>query len=556
MRVLIPGLNRHNVAGELLAGVTLVAIAIPLNIGYAQIAGLPASAGLYALVVPALVWALLASSRQLVVSSDAASASLVASSLGGLAVAGSQSYAVMALAQAVICGVVFLLMAVFRLGFLATFLSKPILIGFVGGLSLDILVSQVAKALGVHVDSGAEFTAKVVALATGLADANPWSMLIAVSAAAILLIGQRLARAVPWALVVMVAATSAVALTHADAAGVQVLGAVPAGPPDLTWPVLDAAQWLVLVPSALALAMVASAEGLLVSRSYGEKHQYATRPNRDLFAFGVANIAAGASGSFALGASTSRTAAMDRAGSRTQLPSLVLAGGTLLLLLFGTDLLAEIPAPAIGAIVGVAILPLLGFRELRRLWRLSRFEFWIAVVCFVVTLTVGSIAGIVVAFVLALINLARRAATPTIDVLADDGNPAHALVEGTTAGQTTAAGTIIIRMAAPLFFANGAVFTQAVKSAITDAGGPDDVHRLVVDMEAVTDVDVTGADEFDGLRTWLAAARIELEFSRVRSNARARLARFGVVRAGDTVFSTNRAAASASLASSEGTRPC
>ncbi|MBZ4486815.1 STAS domain-containing protein [Microbacterium sp. cx-55] len=552
MRVLIPGLNRHNVAGELLAGVTLVAIAIPLNIGYAQIAGLPASAGLYALVVPALVWALLASSRQLVVSSDAASASLVASSLGGLAVAGSQSYAVMALAQAVICGVVFLLMAVFRLGFLATFLSKPILVGFVGGLSLDILVSQVAKALGVHVDSGAEFTAKVVALATGLADANPWSMLIAGSAAAILLIGQRLFRAVPWALVVMVAATSAVALTHADAAGVQVLGAVPAGPPDLTWPVLDAAQWLVLVPSALALAMVASAEGLLVSRSYGEKHQYATRPNRDLFAFGVASIAAGASGSFALGASTSRTAAMDRAGSRTQLPSLVLAGGTLLLLLFGTDLLAEIPAPAIGAIVGVAILPLLGFRELRRLWRLSRFEFWIAVVCFVVTLTVGSIAGIVVAFVLALINLARRAATPTIDVLADDGNPAHALVEGTTAGQTTAAGTIIIRMAAPLFFANGAVFTQAVKSAITDAGGPDDVLRLVVDMEAVTDVDVTGADEFDGLRTWLAAARIELEFSRVRSNARARLARFGVVRAGDTVFSTNRAAASASLASSEG----
>jgi SulP family sulfate permease len=545
MRDLLPGLGRRNVGREVLAGVTLIAIAIPLNIGYAQVAGLPTTAGLYALVVPSVVWALVASSRQLVVSSDAAAASLVASSIGGLAVAGSQDYATMALAQAIICGLVFLLMSVLGLGFLADFLSKPILIGFVGGVSLDILVSQVAKMLGVHLAPGADFVGKVAGLITGLGTANPWSLLIAATAVAVLVAGRMLAPVVPWALLVMIAATATVALTHADRAGVQVLGEIPAGPPVLTWPVLAWDRWLALVPSALALAMVVSAEGLLVSRSYGEKRRYSTRPNRDLLALGAASIAAGASGSFALGASTSRTAAMDQAGSRTQLPSLVLAAGTLLLLVFGTALLAEIPSPAIGAIVGVAILPLIGVREFRRLWRLSRFEFWVGGVCLVVTLFVGAIAGILVAFVLALINLARRAANPPIDVLDGDGDPADSLVETAPEGHATATGTIVVRMAAPLFFANGSVFAQSVKSAITTAGGSDSIRHLVIDLEAVTDVDVTGAEAFDGLRDWLGDEGITLAFSRLRAGARERLRRFGTVRPEDPVYATNRAAVAA-----------
>jgi SulP family sulfate permease len=145
----LAGLTRHNLVTELTAGVTLLAIAIPLNIGYAQIAGLPPTAGLYALIVPTVIYALMVSSRQVVVSPDAAAAALVASSIGGLAAAGSAGYATLALAQAIISGILFLLMAVFKLGFLASFLSKPILVGFVGGLALDIMVSQIAKMLGV-----------------------------------------------------------------------------------------------------------------------------------------------------------------------------------------------------------------------------------------------------------------------------------------------------------------------------------------------------------------------------------------------------------------------
>ncbi len=539
----LAGLTGKNLVTELLAGVTLLAIAVPLNIGYAQIAGLPPAAGLYALIVPTVVYALVVSSRQVVASPDAAAAALVASSIGGLAAAGSADYATLALAQAIICGVLFLLLAVFRLGFLANFLSKPILVGFVGGLALDILVSQIAKMLGVKIDSGGEFVDKVVGLITQLGGIHMWSVLISAGALVILVAGRRLLPVVPWALVVLMLATIAVAAGGLDERGVAVLGDVPAGPPALTWPVIDWTTWLLLVPSAIALTLVTTAEGLLISRSYAERRHYPTSPNRDLFAFGLANIAAGAQGSFAVGASTSRTAAMDQSGSRTQLPSLVLAAGTLLLLLFGTALLADIPSPAIGAIVGVAILPLLGVTEFIRLWRLDRFEFAIGTTCFLVTLFIGSIPGILVAFVLALVNLVERAASPAIDVLKADDDPAASLLEDAPEGHVTAPGVVVVRMAAPLFFANGDVFSHAVKRAV-QAPGEGAVWHAVIDMEAVTDADVTAAEAFEGLKGWLHEHEVSLSFSRLPPQARDRLEHLGILTR-EEVFPTNRAAVEA-----------
>lgn len=539
----LAGLTRRNLVRELSAGVTLLAIAIPLNIGYAQIAGLPATAGLYALVVPTIVYALVVSSRQVVASPDAAAAALVASSIGGLAAAGSDAYATMALAQAIICGAMFLLLAVFKLGFLANFLSKPILVGFVGGLALDILVSQAAKMLGISINSGGEFVEKVVDLFGQLGSTNLWALAISALSVAVLLVGKRILAVVPWALIVMVVATVVVMTTGLADRGVAVLGEVPAGAPSVTWPMLEWQTWLLLIPSALALTLVTTAEGLLVSRSYGEKRHYRTDPNRDLLAFGVANLAAGGQGSFAVGSSTSRTAAMDQAGSRTQMPSLVLAVGTLLLLLFGTSLLEGIPSPAIGAIVGVAILPLLGIKEFFALWKKDRFEFAIGALCFLVTLLVGSIPGILTAFVLALINIARRASRPAIDVLSAADQPSASLLEGAPSGGVTAPGVIVIRMAAPLFFANADVFASAVRSAVT-AAGTEHVRHVVIDMEAVTDADVTAAESFESLKEWLTANGISLAFSRLRPSTRPRLVRLGILE-DHTVYETNRAAVAA-----------
>ncbi|MFF1635211.1 SulP family inorganic anion transporter [Leifsonia sp. NPDC058248] len=533
----LAGLTGRNAFREILAGITLLAIAVPLNIGYAQIAGLPATAGLYALVVPSILYALTVSSRQLVASPDAAAAALVASSLGGLAVAGAKDYITLALAQALIGGVLFLLCAFFKLGFLADFLSKPILIGFVGGLALDILVSQVAKMLGVSIDSGGGFVDKVIGLFSGLGTLNVWSLLISLGALAVLLVGRRLARAVPWALVVLIAATIVVILTGAEKAGVAVLGKVEAGPPTFTWPVVDWVTWLQLIPSAIALTLVTMGEGLLVSRSYGEKRGYPTRPNRELFAFGLSNLGAGVTGAFTVGASTSRTAAMDQAGSRTQLPSIITAAGTLALLVFGTTLLEHIPSPAIGAIVAVAVVPLLGIPDLVSLWRQDGFEFAIAVACFLGSLLLGPIAGIFIAFILAVINVTRRAANPAIDTLADDGDPQDSLLEAAEPGRPTAPGVVVIRLAAPLFFANSSNFELAVKRAVRAT----DAKHVVLDMEAVTDVDVTGAESFRGLRGWLGGRGVDLGLSRLRPGLRDRLEHLELID-GVSIYDTNRTA--------------
>lgn len=539
----LPGLHVRNLGREALAGVTLLAIAVPLNIGYAQIAGLPATAGLYSLILPGIVYALVASTRQMVASPDAAAAALVASSLGGLAVAGSDNYLQLALAQAIIGAGFFGLCALFKLGFLANFLSEPILIGFVGGLALDILVSQVAKMLGVSINSGDEFLAKAGELITGLVKTNLWSLVIAVAAVAILVGGRILAKRVPWALIVLVVSTIFVVLSGVEQAGVKVLGKIESGPPVLTWPQLEWSTWLQLAPSAAALTLVAMAEGLLVAKRYGQKHGYSTNPNRDLLAFGAANLASGASGGFTIGSSTSRTAALDQAGSRTQLPTIVAAIGTLLLVMFGTALLEHIPSPAIGAIVAVAVVPLLGISDFARLWRERKFEFLVGVACFLGALLLGPIPGILIAFFLSLINLARRAANPPVDVLTINDSPTDAAVAGGAETVVTAPGVIVLRFAAPIFFANSSLFTDRVTEAL-DSGVPQGVRHLVLDCEAITDIDVTGAKSFRVAVTAAKTAGVGLHLSRARRDLQRQMKELDLLD-GIDVYATNRAAVAA-----------
>lgn len=540
---ILPGLNRQNWAAEAIAGITLVAIAVPLNIGYAQIAGLPATAGLYSLIVPAFVFAILASTRQLIASPDAAAAALISSALIGFAAAGSKEYIQLALAQAMIAGLMFLVVGVFRLGFLANFLSEPILIGFVGGLALDIFVSQVAKMLGVHVNSGDDFIPRVGELFSALGSTNVWSVLIAAGSIVILVLGRRVAARIPWALVVLVVMTVILVLTGLASDGVSVLGHVQSGPPVLTWPSLSLTSWVKLIPSAFALVLVTMAEGLLVARNYAEKHGYRVNANRDLIAFGGANIASGFTGGFTIGSSASRTAAMDQSGSRTQLPVIVAAVITLALVIFGTALLQDIPSPAIGAIVAVAVIPLLGIRDFVRLWRLRKFEFAVGAACFLGSLLLGPIIGIIIAFFLSLINLAARAAHPPVDILSINDNPSISL-RGTSTGATlTAPGMTVLRFAGPVFFANAVFFSDSVHAAV-NAGADKGLAHLVIDCEAISEVDVTAAKAIDESAAWVRGRGITFDYSRVRAELRKTLEEFDLI--GDArIFDTNRAAEAA-----------
>jgi SulP family sulfate permease len=534
----LAGLNRSNLARELLAGISLIAISVPLNIGYAQIAGLPPTAGLYALVVPTAIYVLLVSSRQLVVSPDAAASALVFSSLVALG-ASQGDLLVMAGAQAILGGLVLLAAGTLRLGFLANFLSHPILVGFVSGLAAEIMLSQIAKMLGVKLPSEGEFFEHLVELVKLIPETNLWSLAVSLPALVVLVLGKRRWPAIPWALVVIILATLASGWFGLPDHGVSVLGSVQAGPPVFAIPNLPLSTWLGLVPSALALAMVAMAEGLLLSRSYADRRGYKTLPDQDLIAMGVANVAAGFSSSYSVGSSGSRTAAMDDAGSRTQLPGLVLAAGALLLLVFGTELLAGIPSPAIGAVVAVAVWGLLSIGDYRHLWGESRPEFAVAVVCAVGVLVVGPIGGILISFVLSLVNLARRAANPPIDILVGADDPQVSLTGAGEPGIATAPGVIILRLSAPLFFANGNLLFEKAKAAVEQAPSP--VHTLVLDLEGVTDVDVTGAASLRTLRNWLGEQGVNLAYSRVRADMVALLDHYGL-EAGVTQYSTNREA--------------
>jgi len=539
---LLPGLNRRNLGTEVLAGITLLAIALPLNIGYAQIAGLPPSAGLYALVLPSVVFAVLASSRHLVAAPDAAAAALVGSALAGLVPAGSQDYGSMAAAQAIVGGLLFVLCSVFRLGFLADFLSKPILIGFVGGLAADILLSQIAKMMGITVPSGAEFFERLVALVTRINTVHWWSLGLGVAAIAVLVPARRRWPTVPWALLVLVAATLTSTILHLPDHGVAVLGSVPSGPPVLAFPRLDWHLWVAVILPAIAITTVTVGEGLLLARSYADKYGYTTSPNRDLLAFGAANVASGMSSGFTIGSSTSRAAAMDQSGSRTQLPLLVMAAGALLLLLFGADVLAGIPAPAIGAIVGVSVVKLIGFREFRHLWKLSRFEFLVAATCFTGVLLIGPLAGLVLAFILSLINLLRKAARPAVDVLEGSDDPHVSLTVSDEGDGETVPGVVAMRFAAPIFFGNAQTLSAAIRSAVGRAPHP--VSTFILDMEAVTDVDITGAETLAKDLQWLQAKGITFAYSRVRPKLLANLERMHLLQ-GHNVFDTNRAAVAA-----------
>lgn len=540
MHTPLQGLTRKNLPREILAGITLIAIAVPLNIGYAQIAGLPATSGLYALIVPTLVYVVLVSSRQVVASPDAAAAALVFSSLVGLGVA-SEDMVMMAGAQAIVCGIVLAVAAFFRLGFLANFLSQPILVGFVAGLAVEVLLSQVRKMLGIARGDADGFFPELWELVTRLPSLSIVSTLLSMIAVVLLVVGRRFMPMIPGALIVLVGATVVTAAWRLQDAGVDVLGAVEAGPPQFAFPMLSLEQWLSLVPSALALALVTMAEGVLVSKSYAQQRGYTVDPDRDLLAFGAANVASGLSMSFSVGSSTSRTAAMDQSGSRTQLPSVILAAGTLLLLLFGTDLLAQIPSPVIGAIVAVAVIKLLGIAELRALAKLSRYEFIIAIVCLIGVLTLGPLQGLFLAFLLSLINLARRAASPDIDVLTM-GADVDAPRTHTEAGASRAQRSLVIRFAGPVFFANGSVFADRVLELVRTAG--DDLQAVIFDAEGIGDVDVTGAEAFRRLQQDLRDAGLTIAFARLRPALRARFERFGLME-GASEFSTNRAAVAA-----------
>ncbi|MFB4284431.1 SulP family inorganic anion transporter [Nonomuraea sp. MTCD27] len=523
---------------EITAGVTLAALAIPLNIGYAQIAGLPPIVGLYTSIVPMLVFALLCSSRQLVASPDAPIAALIASLLVAIGTRpGSPQYVELAYAQALVCAVVFLLFYAFKLGFLADFLSEPVLVGFIAGLAVEILTSQVEKILGIHATAD-RFFPELWEIITKIPHAHLWSIVVGVATMLVIVALRRLAPALPGPLIALVAATAVVAWAGLDQRGVSVLGHVPSGLPVPHWPSITLGQWAALIPGAIAICAVTLADGLLTARRYAEQHGYALDANQELRAFGLANIAAGLTQSMTIGSSASRTAAMDAAGSRSQIPSAVCAIVVAVLVAFFSGVLAYLPNTALAGIVAVAVIRLIDVRKLAELWRLRRSEFWIAVVCLLGVPVLGSLTAVVIAFLLSAVDVVRRASRPSTATLrpGEHGRYVTGPAEGPLA---------VYRFESQLFFANAGTFKAEV-ARLADHGA----RWIVLDAEAIADVDTTGAQALRETADVLRERGVTFAVARATTPLRHLLTHYGLTEL--TYYDSNEAAAAAYRESDHG----
>ncbi len=554
----LKGATWANLPNEISAGITLAALIIPLNIGYAQVAGLPPVFGLYAGIIPLAIFALFTGSRHLVGSPDASSSAIVGAVLIGFAATGDPRVPY-ALALALMCGLLFLVFWLFRLAFLVNFLSRAVLIGFISGLGIEVFTNQVRKILGaVHVaGSGLDAIAQqlhgamatsvdttgyfveLIALFESIPHANLYSVAVGLGAFVILRLMKRTLPKVPAALVALILMTVIVTVFGLDQKGVGVLGAMPSGLPSLTLPILPLADYLRLLPGAMAVVSITLCEGLLLVRNCSRKHNTRADGNQVLFAYGMANIAGGLTGSLVMGNSPSRTAAVDSAGSRTQISSLVAAVTVALVMVFFTKALAYLPTAALAGVVANAVLNLIEVKELRELWRMRRSEFWVALVCLSSVLVFGPLQAVIIAFLLATIDLLRRASRPGTWVLREAPDGSHFIPEETDQAPEPP-GIIIYRFGAPLYFANATLFGEEVERLVMGAAAP--VKWFVLDAEAMVDIDTTGEEALHEVLTWLAKRGVTVAVSRANQSTVALLAHYHLLEliGENRLYPTNR----------------
>jgi sulfate permease, SulP family len=367
-----------------------------------------------------------------------------------------------------------------------------------------------------------------------------------VSAFLIIRLMKRYAPKVPGALVALVLLTTLVAMLDLPAKGVAVLGnTIPSGLPALTLPTIPLADYLRLLPGALAIVAILLCEGLLVVRSYSNKYGYKADGDQMLFAYGAANLSAAFTGSLLTGNSPSRSAAMDASGARSQLPSLVAAGTITIVMLFFTKYLAYLPNAALAGIVANAVLSLIEVHEFKELWRMRRSEFWIATVCFLSVLALGPLRAVMIAFLLSVIDVIRRASRPETSALMEAPDGSHFLPVADEGKASGSSGLMVYRFGAPLYFANATLFLDDVERLVTQAPTP--VRWFVLDAQAIVDVDTTGAGVLRQAITLLKKRNIILAVSRADRSFRSWLEQYDLIEliGPDRFYPTNRHAAQA-----------
>jgi sulfate permease, SulP family len=510
---------------DLIAALTTWALVVPQAIAYAQIAELPPQAGLYTAFAGLLGYALLGTSRQLVVSPTSSTAAISAALVAPVALGDMARFAALSAALAIQVGIVLVVLGVLHMGFVSRFIAAAVQAGFMFGLGLTIIVGQVPKLLGVSEGEG-DFFPQLGHLLAHLGDTNAWTAAIGLGSLAVLLVLKRVAPGVPAALLVVVAGIAVVALLGLADRGVEVIGAVEGAVPT---PAIPAVAWddlVVLLPGAMAIGVIGYAETATVAESLADEHRYNVRPDRELVATGVANLLAGAFQGFITGGGASQSAANDRAGAQTQLVSLLVSGLTALTAVALLPLFRDLPQPVLGAIVIGAVIGFLNLPALRRIAQLRRDSFALALLAMAGVLVLGVLAGLLLAVAISIVLLLSRQSRPTSSILGrlPDTNAYVALDH--EPGARTEPGLLVFRLNAPLLFINAKLLRDRVQAQLGEARPP--VRIVLLDLQFTPELDVETVNVLAALRRELAERGVALWLANVRASVRDMLRRGGL----------------------------
>jgi high affinity sulfate transporter 1 len=532
---------------DVLAGVTVAALALPSAMAYGELAGLSPVNGLYALLLPTVVYVLLGSSRQLVIGPEGSVSVLVAAAILPLAVAGSGEAVELAGALALLVAACFLLARALRLGWIADYLSRPVLVGYLHGVAVVLVISQLGKLLGLDVDARAPLP-QLAEVLRELLDTSGATLLVGAAALAVLLPLRHVAPRIPAALFVVCGAIAISWWLELEERGVGVVGTLPSGLPSLDVPFPGVVDTVRLVPAAAGIFLVAFAHEILTARSFAGKHHQHVRAPQELLAMGAANFAAGLTQGLPVGASSSRTAVSDQMGVRTQLAGLAAVGSIVAVLLFLTEPIAYLPSAVLGAVIVSAALGLVDTRAWRALRDTDGVELTIAAVTTGGVVVVGVLEALVFAVGLSIVDVVRRSARPHDAVLGwVERLGRYGDVAVHPSAQVTP-GVVVYRLDDRLFFANAGYVKGRVLEAVRGAPGP--VHCVVFDAEAVTHVDATGLAALSDLHEALRRSGVVLAVAKAKTPLMERLEEAGfTAELGEEHFYPTVRAAVASAAS-------
>ena len=517
--------NWHYIPAEIIAGITLAALGIPEVMGYTKIAGTPVITGLYTLLLPVLVFAMLGSSRHLVVGADSATAAIMASGLAGLAAQDTPQYVALAGALAIIAAIFLILARLIWLGFLANFLAKSVLIGFLTGVGIQVALGQVGGMLGVQTH-GSGTIQKFASAIQQIPQANIASVLISLVVLLIIIAASRINKMIPGALIAVVGMIIAsYVLNFSTKYGVEILGYVPRGLPKLGLPDVKLTQLPQLLTTALSIFFVILAQSAATSRAYALRYTEDFDENVDLIGLGLANIAAGISGAFVVNGSPTKTEIVDSAGGHTQIAQITTAFIVLLVLLFLTAPLAYMPTAVLASVVFLIGIRLIDVKGMRRVFHLSKAEFIVAAITTVVVVTVGVEQGILLAIVLSIVDHLRHSYRPfdALMVPTPSGNWKPMSVEQ---GHQAAPGLVVYLFGSGLYYANSTRFSQEILKLVE--GAEPKIKWFAIHAAAITYIDFTAADTFQQVHKTLQKRGVTLVLSNVVDNFKKELDHYGL----------------------------